>query len=418
MRETRAGAIGGLVLAAASTGVVIPVLQPLVEQTGHGAIAAGVFTAAHVLGGVAGTACGAWALRRAGSPRKLAAQALLASIAVTLATAASASLEARIGLRLLDGACHLLAITALVAIATAGDAATRARRSVVMGLAIVLGVASGLGLGAELDAGARGLARLVLGEPAAARLAAVFGRPEAALVAAAALSAAALICVLAWVAADRLPTAAARRVFGRRPVAPGILAFGERFIFGALTVATPYLASRARVGMVLGVFMTASVIALPIARHYAVSWGPRRLAVRSTIGFAVALGVAAGFDVLASVGPALAWAVACGGSAGALYASALVLVARSPELDERMRDMGTVHAAGSAGHALGALTAGLLIAVLPGMLVVALPGIAIIAAATLGVWITVPDAARDCPVIGGIAAMTDGDRPVTDQPVT
>jgi len=43
------------------------------------------------------------------------------------------------------------------------------------------------------------------------------------------------------------------------------------------------------------------------------------------------------------------------------------------------------------------------------------PGIAIIAAATIGVWISVPDAALDCPVIGGIAG---GETPVPDQPVT
>jgi MFS family permease len=224
------------------------------------------------------------------------------------------------------------------------------------------------------------------------------------------LTAAALLTVLAAVADEPRAAGGAGRTLGRRPIAPGVLAFGERFIFGTLTVATPYLASRARVGMVLGVFMLASVIALPIARHYAIGWGPRRLAVRSTLAFAVTLGVAAAFDVLASIGPALAWAVACGASAGALYASALVLVARSPVLDERMRDMGTVHAAGSAGHALGALAAGVLVTVVPGMLVVALPGIAIIAAATLAVWITVPDAARDCPVIGGIAAITDEPR--------
>ena len=409
--------IAALGLAAASTGIVIPVLRPLVDQTGHGSIAAGVFTAAHVIGGILGTACSARALRFAGSARRLAAGALFASILVTLATAAASSLEARIALRLLDGGCHLLAITALVAAATTGDAAARARRAVVMGLAIVLGIAAGLGLGAKLDAIAHAIIGRVLGDlgdPAAARAADLFGRPEAALVAAAVLSGGALLVVLLGVA-DLPLGAAAHHALGRRPPAPGLLAFGERYIFGTLTVAMPYLASRSRVGMVLGVFMVASVIAMPVARRFATRWGARRLAVRSTLGFAVTLGVAGGFDVLGSIGAALAWAIACGGSAGALYACALVLVARSSELDERMRDMGTVYAAGSAGHALGALTAGLLIAALPGMLVVAVPGIAIIAAATIGVWISVPDAALDCPVIGGIAG---GETPVPDQPVT
>jgi MFS family permease len=400
------GATGALALAAASTGVVVPVLRPLVEDSGYGPIAAGVFIAAHVVGGVVGAGLGAPALRRAGSARRLAAIALATSIVVTLAMAAIPSLEIRIGLRLLDGGCHLLAITALVAAATAGDATARARRAVLMGLAIVLGVAAGLGIGAAL------------GHPAAARVLAALGHPEAALVAAALLSAAALVTVVAQVPDEPLPAVAPSRAQGRPPIAPGLLAFGERFIFGTLSVAMPYLAPPSRVGLVLGVFMTASVIALPIARRYALVWGPRRLAVRSTLAFALTLGAAGAVDVLASAGTALLWAVVCGTSAGALYASALVLAARSVALDERMRDMGAVHAAGSAGHAIGALTAGLLVAVLPGMLVVALPGVAIIVAATLGVWITVPAAARDCPVIGGLAAITgDGEpsQPATDR---
>jgi len=36
------------------------------------------------------------------------------------------------------------------------------------------------------------------------------------------------------------------------------------------------------------------------------------------------------------------------------------------------------------------------------MLVIAVPGVAIIATAALGVWLTVPDAAKDCPVIGAL----------------
>jgi MFS transporter len=394
----RLGATGALALVAASTGVVVPALRSLVEDAGHGPTSAGVFMAAHVVGGVLGAASGARALRRAGSARTLAAVALAASIAVTLAMAALASLELRVALRFVDGTCHLLAITALVAAATAGDATLRTRRAVTMGLAIVLGVAGGLGLGAGL------------------------GHPRAALVVAAALSAAALVTVLAQVAAEPLPVIppglpGPLHDGGRGPVAPGLLAFGERFIFGTLTVAAPFLASPARVGLVLGTFMVASVCTLGSARRYAVTWGPRRLAVRSTLAFALALALAAFVDVFASLWVALGWAIVCGAAAGALYASALVLAARSVALEDRMRDMATVNAAGSAGHALGALCAGLLVGALPGTLVIALPGVAIIAAATIGVWITVPAAARDCPVVGGLAKLGDGE-PAPRQPVT
>ena len=402
-RTWKLGAPGPIALAAASIGVLIPIMRVLVEQAGAGSTAAGVFTASHVLGGIVGAALGARALRRAGSARALATLALLGSVAVTLAMAAIPSLSIRIGLRFFDGFCHLLAITALVAAATSGDAAVRARRAVTMGVAIVLGIAGGLGIGSQL------------------------GDPALALVVAAALSAAALVVVLAQVPAEPLPAAVAAPRSGSGPhprgaetpvvqtaidragagpFAPGLLAFGERFIFGTLSIALPFLATPARVGMVLGVFMVASVGAMPLARRYAAATSARRLAVRSTLAFTLTLAVAGFVDVLAAIPAALVWAVASGAAAGSLYASALVLVARSTVIEERARDMATVHAAGNAGHALGALLAGFLIAALHSMLAIVLPGIGIIAAATLGVWITVPEAARDCPVIAGL---TPGD---------
>jgi MFS family permease len=394
----RLGATAALALAAASTGVVIPALRSLVEDGGHGPISAGVFTAAHVIGGVLGAVYGAHALRRAGSARTLAAVALLASIAVTLAMVALAPLELRVALRFVDGACHLLAITALIAAATAGDAARRTRRAVTMGVAIVLGIAGGLGVGA------------------------VLGRPQASLIMAALLSAAALVIVLARVAAEPLPAEPPRAAIdrGRSPVAPGLLAFGERFIFGTLTVATPFLAPPARVGLVLGVFMVASVGALGAARRYALTWGPRRLAARSTLALALALSATAVVNVFASFWLALGWAILCGAAAGALYASALVLAAASAALEDRMRDMAAITAAGNTGHALGALCAGLLVGSLPGTSVIALPGAALIAAAMVAVWFTVPAAARSCPVVAELAQLTDGEPAPRDahQPVT
>src|SRR4029079_17876189 len=129
------------------------------------------FMAAHVLGGAIGAALGNRALRRVGSPRTLPPAALAASVLVTLAMAALDSLELRVVLRFVDGACHLLAITAVVAAATSGGEALRARRAVTMGLSIVLGVAAGIGAGALL------------------------ANPELALVVAAALSGVAMVAV-------------------------------------------------------------------------------------------------------------------------------------------------------------------------------------------------------------------------------
>jgi MFS family permease len=387
--DIRVAAVAALWFAAASTGVIIPVLRPLVEDTGHGTVAAGVFTAAHVIGGAVGAALGGRALRRAGSPRRLAAAALLASAVVTLAMAGVVSLELRIAMRFLDGGCHLLAITALVAAATAGDPDQRARRAVIVGVAIVLGVAGGLGFGTR------------------------FTRPEAALVAGAALSAVALLIALAGVAATRPSPAAPHRTRDRGPIAPGMLAFCERFSFGSMTIALPFLAPGPRVGLVIGVFMVASVIALLAAWGVAPSLGPRKLAVRSSLGFTLALAAAAAIDVSGSRLIVVIWAIAAGAAAGSLYAGALVLAMRSAAVEDRARGMATVHAAGSAGHALGALSAGTLAFALPGTLVIAVPGVAIIVAAVIGVWLTVPDATTDCPVIGGLDPAATPSGPAT-----
>src|SRR5262245_12588397 len=99
----RLGATGALALAAASTGVVVPVLRLLVHEAGRGSVAAGVFMAAHVVGGIVGATLGARALRTAGSTRRLAAAALAASAVITLAIAALASFELRVALRFVDG---------------------------------------------------------------------------------------------------------------------------------------------------------------------------------------------------------------------------------------------------------------------------------------------------------------------------
>ncbi|HEY0992303.1 MAG TPA: hypothetical protein VGD80_34865, partial [Kofleriaceae bacterium] len=298
--------------------------------------------------------------------------ALGASIAETLLRAALDSLELRIALRFVDGACHLLAITTVVAAATSGDPELRARRTVVMGLAIVLGVACGIFLGGPIAS------------------------PEAALAVAALLSGTALVVVLV-----HLPAGAAAAAHARSPsrsaLAPGLLAFGERFLFGTMTVAVPFLAPQSRVSIVLGVFMTASVVALPFARRYAMTWGAVRLAVRSSAVLAATLALIPVAEVFSSTARAAVWAPLSGAAAGALYAAALVLVARSAALEDRLRDMSTVHAGGNAGFAAGSLCAGALTAVMPGALVVAIPSVAILVAAMIGVVLAAPAATRAAP---------------------
>ena len=140
----------------------------------------------------------------------------------------------------------------------------------------------------------------------------MLANPAAALVVAALLSGASLIVVLLHIAPEPGPPVLRTRSRGRGPLAPGLLAFGERFLFGMLTVATPFLAPQSRVALMLGVFMLASVAALPFARRYAMTWGARRLAVRSTFALALALGFTGVVDVFSSSALALAWAPVAG----------------------------------------------------------------------------------------------------------
>jgi MFS family permease len=241
---------------------------------------------------------------------------------------------------------------------------------VMMGLSIVLGVASGIGIGSLL------------------------ANAELAFVVAAALSGVAMVVVLLHLAPDAAQGAIPTRARGRGPLAPGLVAFGERFVFGMLSAAIPFLVPPYRVAVVIVPLMVASVIALPFARRYATAWGPRRLALNSAFVLAVTLALTGVVDVFSSWPRALLWAPVPGAAAGALYACALVLVARSAALEDRLRDMGSVHACGSAGFATGALCAGALASSLPGALIIAIPSAAMMLATLVGVWIAIPPPAR------------------------
>jgi hypothetical protein len=167
---------------------------------------------------------------------------------------------------------------------------------------------------------------------------------------------------------------------------------------------------------VLGVFLVASVLALVAAWRFAPVLGARKLAVRSALGFTLALAASAAIDMSGPPSLAVIWAIVAGAASGSLYAAALVLAMPSAELEDRARGMATVHAAGGAGHALGLLSASTLAFALPGMLVVAVPGVAIISAAVFGVWFTVPSAASDCPVIGGLPPTAPSRTPTRPTP--
>ncbi len=364
-------------LAAASSGVVVPALRPLVEAGGGGPAATGGLIAAHVLGGAAGAAAATQLARRLADARALIVGALVASAVLILAVALPGGVAPLIVVRFVEGACHLLAITTAIAVGVTGDARVRTRRAAVLGLVLVLGVGLGLGVG--------GLA--------------AWHAPETAVVVAAGLAAAAAVSAARGIPGGLvLPARGGAPGGARGPVAlpPALIALGERFTFGVLAVSVPFAMGPRRSGLVLGGFMLASVVAIPIGRCLVERWGARDLARRAAVVLAPALAAAGAPGLL--TGPMVAaWALLGGLAAGALYAAALGLVASHAGLGERMAAMGAVHAAGNAGHALGAVAAGALLSVATPAVVVAAPTAAVVA---LGV----AAASRALPRSGGAGA--------------
>jgi MFS family permease len=341
----------GIALAAASAGVVIPSMRALATAHGGGAAVTGALVAAHVLGGIGGAALGPRLARRHGA-RRLVAAAFAASCAITAALALAPGVAALIVGRALDGACHLLGVTALLAAGVTGDPARRARTAGWLGMVLVLGVGAGIGAGGAVPA-------------------------SAALLVAAALTAAALVCAVPALD-DAVPPARHAAVRARDVVAPpALIAAGERFVFGLLSVTMPFAMTARRTGMILGCFMLASVVVMPWARRAAQRGSARQLACRAATVLAAALALAGVDGVLA--GPAaLAWAIVGGAAAGGLYASTLALVAAHERVDDRLAAMAAVHAAGNAGHALGALGAGAALTLVAPHVVVAFAGAGVV----------------------------------------
>jgi hypothetical protein len=327
-----------VLLAAAGTTTAVPSLKPLVGALGGGEGAAALFVAAHVIGQVLGAVVvrRTLAARTELEARRMVVGALVASAALTGVMALVAherwGLAPLILLRVADGAAHVAAVMGLLG---TGSGERRLRW---LGALLVVGVAAGLGIGAAL-----------------------VGRGLAVPIAAAALLAAAAV-PLALVA---VPARVRREVRARGPSAApitSVISVGAmRFSFGAMTVGLPYVAAtkhEARlVGGTLGVMMLASVATLPLVAAAAHRAGWTAVARLGAAVLAVGLAAIAVPDLIGSY-LGLAWAPVAGLAAAGIYAAALAALAAIEDPGRRTGAVGVVHAAGSAGHAAGALIAG------------------------------------------------------------
>ncbi|MCG5052015.1 MAG: MFS transporter [Myxococcales bacterium] len=329
-------------LAAASTGTAIPSLKPLAAHMPSFAGPSG-FVVAHVAGGI----LAAWVLRRdqghlfRNDRRGLVRVALAGSLLLNLAMTQASSGATLVGLRLLEGICHVAAVSALMA-SVHGAAALRRKHTAGLGAVLVLGVAAGLGLGG------------------------VFvhdGSPTRCFSLAAGLAAVALLTSM------KVPSA---RGQGLTPApsgfpsgaswAPALVVAAERLAMGLLTVLVPLSAPSPRqAASLLGSLMLTSVAGIPLARRLADRLGAARVVQLGVVILSSAL-LASGLLHPFFGSGAVVWAVAVGLGAAAVFSGALMQVSEGSEA-ERLRGMGLVHAFGALGFLMGSSLAGVAAAV-------------------------------------------------------
>ena len=325
-----------VLLAAAGTTTAVPSLKDLVAAQGGGEGAAALFVAAHVIGQV----LGAIAVRRGLAARdELAARrmvvgGLVASAALTavmaLAVHERSGLAPVLALRAADGTAHVAVVMGLLGISR-GE-----RRLRWLGALLVIGVAVGL-----------------LGGSALTRYA-----PAVAVGAAALLAAVAVPLALIAVPA-RVPREPRPRGPSEAPATSVISVGAMRFSFGVMTAALSFLPASHDwlLGATFGTMMLASIATLPLVAWLAHRAGWAVVARGSALLLAGSLAAIAVPGLIGSYA-GFGWAPVAGLGAAGIYAAALAAIAAIEDPARRTGAVGVVHAAGSAGHAAGALLAG------------------------------------------------------------
>jgi MFS family permease len=328
----------------------VPVLKGLVvDRFGVSATAASWFMAANLLGALLMAPwIGALAARH--ERARLCTLALLLDAALMQALAHPHDFPSFLLLRVLEGACHITALTLLMGIVADAAGERRGRALGCVGAGLTLGVALGAAIGGQL------------------------GRSEPLRT----LHGASLVLLLAaagaflWLPRDvsASPRPALREVWravraARQARLPLLLAFADRFTAGFFTTGFPLLLGRVHgaapptIGMLLAAFLLPfSLLSWPLGRA-AEQWSRAAMVAGGSLAYGLGTAVVG----LAPVA-GLWWLMPALGIASAVMfvPTLLWLLERAPAVG-RTTLVAAFHGAGSLGFLCGTLGCGLLIRV-------------------------------------------------------
>jgi MFS family permease len=333
--------------------ILIPVTLPVTvlrglvqERFGVGEFLSSVFMSINMVGAViAAPVAGALADRR-GRRADLVVGALLADALLLGALALPVSFPVFMGIRLLEGGAHIVALSLLLSLAS--QARPEAQRGRVMGLVgggIMLGVAIGAPLGG------------------------VIGRedPIRPLYAASALVA--LAAGLAWRSVEETPGGAARPSLGQiaaalrsHPLvlAPLAFAFADRFTVGFYTTTFSFFLSRIhelsppRIGLLMAAFMLPfALLSYPFGRL-----SERSSGVAMICSGSLAYGLFTAFVPWCPAGALPALMLALGVASAVMFVPSLLLTSQAAPESIRTTAMGAFNAAGSLGFIVGPAVGG------------------------------------------------------------
>ncbi|MCR9243411.1 MAG: MFS transporter [bacterium] len=327
----------------------VPVLRGLViERFGVDDSLATLFMVANMLGALlAAPIAGLW-VDRSGRRRRLCILALLCDAVAMQALAHPLDYGVVLALRVVEGSCHIIALTMLMSLVADSAGERRGRALGSLGVGLTLGVATGAAIGG------------------------IIGKNEPLVT----IHAASGLLLLATLAAAWLlpPDITPEKRPGWREVlvafrdsptvrTPLLLAFIDRFTVGFFTTGFPLLLAgvhgvdRPTIGMLLAAFLYPfGLLSYPFGR-LAERWSRRRL-----VGFG-SLIYGLGVISIGTLSPATMWFVMplLGiGSAVMFVPTLLWLLERSPGIG-RSTAMASFHAAGSLGFLLGPLACGFLV---------------------------------------------------------
>jgi MFS family permease len=327
----------------------VPVLRALVlERFGVTDALTTLFMSANQVGALLAVPLVGGAVRRFGRRRELTLAAVLLDAVLMQALAHPHDYATFLGLRVVEGALHITALTLLMSLVADAAGEHRGRALGSVGAGLTFGVALGAAIGGQIG---RHDPLLTL------------HTASAVLVAAAALAAWALPANTP--ASARPDLRALVTAVRERPAlrAPLLLSFVDRFTVGFFTTGFPLLltgahgADRTRVGMLLAAFLLPFALLSWPAGRLAERWSRRQLVFWGSLLYGI------GVVVVGVVPEAWLWVLMpwLGVTSAVMFVPTLLwLLERAPDVD-RTTAMAAFHGAGALGFLLGPLACGALV---------------------------------------------------------